>query len=47
LIAEIEEALDESLQAEMPGQGGRQQEARVGHQAIVVEGHINPLDGVG
>jgi hypothetical protein len=45
--AEVEEPLDESLQAEMRGQGGRQQEARVGYQLRPVERRVNPVEAVG
>ena len=30
----------------MPGQGGRQEEARVGHQVVVVEGGVEPVQAV-
>jgi hypothetical protein len=30
----------------MLGEGGRQKEPRVGHQAIVVEGRVEPVEAV-
>jgi hypothetical protein len=38
--------LDEVLEAKMLGQGGRQQEPGVGHQAIVVEGRVEAVQAV-
>ncbi len=38
--------VDEALEAEVLGQGGRQEEPRVGHQAIVVEGRVEPVEAV-
>ena len=38
--------VDEALQTEVVGQGGRQQESGVSHQAVVVEGHIEPVEAV-
>ena len=43
---EVEVLVDEGLQAEVVGQGGRQEEARVGHQAVVVEGRVKPVEAV-
>ena len=43
-IAQVEELLDEFGQAEAQGQGGRQDQPGIGHQAVVVEGD---LDAVG
>ena len=31
----------------MVSQGGRQEEARIGHQAIVIEGRVEPVEAVG
>ena len=31
---------------EAGSQGGRQEEPRVGYQAIVVEGHVKPVEAV-
>ena len=36
--------VDEFPQAQVPGEGGRQEQAGIGHQAVVVEGD---LDAVG
>jgi hypothetical protein len=44
--AQVEMALDELPEAQVMGQGDRQQEARVGHQAIVIEGHVEPVEAV-
>lgn len=38
--------LDELAQAEMLGQGGRQQEPGVGHQTVVVEAGFQLVQGV-
>jgi hypothetical protein len=38
---------DELAQAEMLGDGGRQEESRISQQAVVVEGHIEPAEAVG
>jgi hypothetical protein len=38
--------VDERLQAEMVGQGGRQDEPGIGHQAIIVEDHVEPVEAV-
>jgi hypothetical protein len=37
---------DELPEAEVLSQGGRQQEPGVGHQVVVVEGHVEPVKGV-
>ena len=42
--AEVEVMVDEFPQAQVPGEGGRQEQAGIGHQAVVVEGY---LDAVG
>ena len=44
--ARIEVRLDELAQAGMRGEGGRQQQPRVGHQPRVVEGHTESVEGV-
>jgi hypothetical protein len=44
---EVQVLIDEVAQAEVLGQGGRQEEPRVGHQAVVVEGGFQPVEGVG
>ena len=43
---EIEVPLNELPQTELRGQGGRQEQARVGHQAVVVEAHTEPVEAV-
>ena len=45
--AEVEMFVDERPEAEVLGQGGRQQEPRVGHQAGVVKRGGNPVEAVG
>jgi hypothetical protein len=42
----IEMALRQRLQAEVPGQRGRQQESRVGHQVVIVEGRVEAVKPV-
>ena len=42
-ITQVEALLDEFGQAEMPGQGGRKEQAGVGHQAVVVEGDLDAV----
>jgi hypothetical protein len=44
--SQVEVRVYEFAQAEMMSQGGRQEEARVGHQAIVVEGRVNAVEAV-
>ena len=39
--------LDELAQAEMLGEGGRQEEARVGHELRPVERRAEPVEAVG
>lgn len=46
LPAEIEMLLDERLQAEVVGQGGRQQKPRIGHQVLVIKGRLDPVGAV-
>ena len=41
-VAEVEVTVDELPQAETFGERGRQQQARVGHQAVVIEGDREP-----
>ena len=38
--------VDELLQTEMLGERGRQQQPRVGHQAVVVEGRFKPVEAM-
>ena len=42
-IAQVEALLDEFGQAEAQGQGGRQDQSGIGHQAAVVEGGLDPV----
>ncbi len=42
-IAQVEALLDEFGQAEAQGQGGRQDQSGIGHQATVVEGDLDPV----
>ncbi len=44
---EIQEPLDQSLQTQVGGEGGGQQQARVGHELRPVERHIDPVEVVG
>ena len=43
---EVEVGVDELLQTEMLGERGRQQQPRVGHQAVVVEGRFKPVEAM-
>ena len=43
---EVEVGVDELLQTEMLGERGRQQQPRVGHQAVVVEGCFKPVEAM-
>ena len=45
-VTEVEVLIDELAEAEAVGQGGRQEEPRVGHQAVVVEGRTEPVQAV-
>jgi len=38
--------IDQLAQAEMVGQRGRQDEAGIGHQAVVVEGRVESVEAV-
>jgi hypothetical protein len=38
--------VDERSQPQVMGQGGRQEEPRIGHQAIIIEGHIESVEAV-
>ena len=42
-VTEVEVAVGELLQTEMLGERGREQQARIGHQAVVVEGDVYPV----
>ena len=39
-------SLDEVLQPEVVGEGGRQQEPPVGHQVLVVKGGVQAVEAV-
>ena len=43
---EVEVLVHQLAETEMMGQGGRQQEPRVGHQAVVVERRVKPVEAV-
>ena len=38
--------VDKLPQTEMMGERGRKQQSRVGHQAVVVEGRLKPVEAV-
>ena len=42
-VTEVEAAVGELLQTEMLGERGREQQARVVHEAVVVEGDLYPV----
>ena len=42
-IAEIEVMVDEFPQAQVPGEGGRQEQAGIGHQAVVIKDDADPV----
>jgi hypothetical protein len=44
---EVEVLVHELAQTQVLGQGGRQEEARVGDEAVVAEGGFQPVEGVG
>ncbi len=46
LATEVEVAIDELSKTQASGQGGRQEEPRVGHQAVVVEGRVEPVEAM-
>ena len=41
--AEVEVTVDEFPQAQVPGEGGRQEQAGIGHQAVIVEGDTDAV----
>ena len=43
---EVEVFVHQLPEIEVVGQGGRQEEPRVGHQAVIVEGHIEAVEAV-
>jgi len=45
-VAEVEMLVDELTEAEPLGQSDRQDEPRIGHEAVVVEGDIEPVEAV-
>jgi len=45
-VAQVEMLVDRLAETEVLGQRGRQDQAGIGHQAVVVEGHIEPVEGV-
>ena len=42
-VTEVEVAVGELLQTEMLGERGREEQPRIGHQAVVVEGDVYPV----
>ena len=47
LGAQVQVLVDQLLQTQVVGQRGRQDQARVGHQPVVVEGRIQTVEAVG
>jgi hypothetical protein len=45
-LAEMDVLIEELAQSEMLGQCRRQHQARVGHQMLVVEGHVETVETV-
>jgi hypothetical protein len=45
-VAQVEVGIDELAEAQMLGQGGRQEEARISHQTVIVKGRVNPVEAV-
>ena len=41
--AQVKVMVNEFPQAQMPGEGGRQEQADIGHQAVIVEGDKNAV----
>ena len=41
--AELKVMVNEFPQAQVPGEGGRQEQAGIGHQAVIVEGDLGPV----
>ena len=41
--AEVEVMVDEFPQAQVPGEGGRQEQASIGHQAVIVKGDADAV----
>ena len=42
-IAEVEVPVNQLGQTQVQGQGGRKEQASIGHQAVVVEGDLDPV----
>ena len=42
-IAQVEVTVDEFPQAQVPGEGGRQEQAGIGHQAVVIKDDADPV----
>ena len=42
-VTEVDAAVGELLQTEMLGERGREEQPRIGHQAVVVEGDVYPV----
>ena len=45
-LPEVDVGVDQRLQTEMLGERGRQEQPRVGHQAVVVEGCFKSVEAV-
>jgi len=46
-VAQVDVVIEQLPQAEVLGEGGRQDEPGVGHQSLVVEGHGYGVEAVG
>jgi len=46
-VAQVDVVVEQLPQAEMLGEGGRQDEPGVGHQSLVVKGHRHGVEAVG
>ena len=46
-IAEVDVLVEELPQSQVLGQRRRQHQAGVGHQMLVVEGHLKPVESCG
>jgi hypothetical protein len=47
LRPQVQVLVDQSLETQVVGQRGGQDEARIGHQAVVVEGRFHTVEAVG
>jgi hypothetical protein len=45
-VTEIEVVMDQLPEAQVSGERGGQQEPRAGHQAVIIEGRVQPVEGV-